>query len=538
MKSGRVFFRICAVSLFCLVSGCIGEVNPISSNKMVELANAEREKRGIAPLRSDSDVTAAAKDRAQEYASGGYVTPLKDFLRKYSLYSNDRAEISVRSLFSKDEEEYIKDWMSSKRRNHILNSLATRSGAGIYKDPEDDWIYCVMLFLGPDNRFGTSALFFLGSAPLAFEPVSLNQRSVLDSLYSLEGGSALYDDLLSLAAADQSAGLLDALSGELHSSLQSNLQALDQGFMRDFMRRAGQNSLGNRAGHSSALAAGDEAPSWRKGLWLNVGGGRLDLDGSGGTADSRLDGPELSGGFDCDLPDGWLAGIGLGYSDKEMKINDRRSRADIDSFSVALYGGKELPVGPGTARALLGGAYTYHDISSTRAVAIGAGGQTLGADYDADAWQFFLEGAYTAPVTEGVFLEPFASLNAGWLHIGGFREKGGNAALAANSTHENSLVSLAGLRLLLSLPAWLSLSAELGWLHAYGDLAPERSLAFSEGGAPFSIRGNALNRDALDASLSAEFALNANARLGLAYSGVWGNKAVSNGGTLFFRIEW
>jgi hypothetical protein len=48
--------------------------------------------------------------------------------------------------------------------------------------------------------------------------------------------------------------------------------------------------------------------------------------------------------------------------------DDRRSEAEVISGTAALYGGKELPAGPGALRVLLAGAISRHDVESKRRV--------------------------------------------------------------------------------------------------------------------------------------------------------------------------
>lgn len=74
----------------------------------------------------------------------------------------------------------------------------------------------------------------------------------------------------------------------------------------------------------------------------------------------------------------------------------------------------------------------------------------------------------------------------------------------------------------------LSARGTLGWRHAFGDVAPEISLAFDTGGPAFGLTGAPIAVDALVAELGVDYALTANATLSVTYSGRYGSDAYEN----------
>ena len=371
-----------------------------------------------------------------------------------------------------------------------------------------------------------------------------NQRSVSAALGSLTPGSPLYNAILITTKA-QAERLLDSLSGELHSTLFNNLLLLDKTFTRDLSRHISKVSLYRNPDLQRFLtpAAGDDSSSGSglllsNGVWASVGGSHSRIDGDGNAAKSTLNGPDVSVGYDARLADGWLAGMAMRYSFKELDINARRSDADIHSFTVGLYGGKEFDLGPGTMRLTATGAYTRHEVESSRTTSPGGIKQNLEADYGANSWQAALEAAWLVPVSESLFLEPFARVGLDHLRINGFSETGGNAALRKKTEKDTQVASVLGLRATLPLHEIVDLDAEVGWQHTYGSLRPESDFVFREGSDIFTIRGNSASRDEALVNLGLNFKVTDNFRIKIGGDAAIGDNSEHYGGAATFIIEW
>ena len=63
-----------------------------------------------------------------------------------------------------------------------------------------------------------------------------------------------------------------------------------------------------------------------------------------------------------------------------------------------------------------------------------------------------------------------------------------------------------------------NLSGMIGWRHAFSDVTPDATLAFA-GGAPFSIAGTPIARDALALEVGFDMKIGARSSFGLGYSG-------------------
>jgi uncharacterized protein with beta-barrel porin domain len=380
--------------------------------------------------------------------------------------------------------------------------------------------------------------------------LSGNQRAVAAALETLPAGSSLLADILGNATKGQAGDLLNQLSGEIHSSAPASAFALDRGFERGLFRRVSQAAwlksgllpgyalAGGGPGLEAPAAGDDGAVSPRHNIWVSMGGSHSKASASSEAASSALSGLEVSGGYDANLADGWIGGVAFRFADMKLEVDDRRSEADIDSFTAAVYGGRLFRAGPGVFRLVLNAAYSRHDIGSERSVSAGALSQTLKADYSADSFAASLEGAYAFRVGEKAVLEPFASVGWARTKVDGFGETGGNAALARSGQSASNAFSALGLRARYAAHGRVSLGAEPGWRRVYGRLNRAGQAAFLEGGRHFSVTGQAMSRDEALASLSGAFSLTDKVGLAISYDGAFGRKNRSHGVMASLNVAW
>jgi autotransporter-associated beta strand protein len=366
-----------------------------------------------------------------------------------------------------------------------------------------------------------------------------NRRSVAAALESLDPGSGLYREIVGATTLDQARGLLDELSGEMHGAVNGGLFQLGRGFGNMLSRHvSGLPRGGPGAAGTMAPAGGSASGPGGHSFWASAGGTYTVLRGTAETARATLAGPEIATGYDGGFGDGWLGGLAFQYGYKKLKMDGRRSEADVKSFTLGLYGGREIPLGPGALRLLLSGTYSHHDIESTRRVGIGGQDQTLSANYAANSIEGNLEAAYLFPVSESLSLEPFARIGLQRLRIGGFDETGGSAALTTGASTWNHAVSTAGLRLSLAATERVSFSADLGWQHVFGNLVPAATYAFREGGSGFSVHGAPMNRDEALVGLDLGVRVTEGASFHLGYNGAFGKRGQSHGGMAMIEVRW
>jgi outer membrane autotransporter protein len=224
----------------------------------------------------------------------------------------------------------------------------------------------------------------------------------------------------------------------------------------------------------------------------------------------------------------------LGFTDGNVRVDDRSSKADVAGYTAALFGGKVFEAGPGKLNLMAGASYTWHDISTERYASVAGASQKLTADYGASTTQLFGELGYALPVSDRISLEPFAGLAWSDTRTRGFSESGGSAALRGQSNSNTQTTSTLGLRALTNFTVGRTesrLQATLGWRHAFGDVLPQTTMAF-DGGQAFTVAGAPIARDAALAELGVEAALTKNATIGLTYSGQFGGGNRENAGSL------
>ncbi len=263
-------------------------------------------------------------------------------------------------------------------------------------------------------------------------------------------------------------------------------------------------------------------PNARGRLWVQALGSYGKVDGShGGSAlEQRTGGAVL--GLDWALDSAWRVGVLGGYSNTRLDATGLDGK--VDSWHAGVYAVRQS--GPLALR--LGAAYSAHDGNSKRDLAFSGFNERIKGDYDADSQQAFAELGY-AMGSGRLSAEPFANLGYQRYHRDGYREKGGDAALAVDSDTQDNVTSTFGVRLahLGQLDNGMSLTprASLGWRHVYGNVDSRTRQAFIAGGDAFSVEGSALDRDSLVVEAGLELGVSATQSVGLGYNGELGSNS-------------
>lgn len=380
----------------------------------------------------------------------------------------------------------------------------------------------------------TTVFLDLRRSDVAFADVAAtgNQRAVAVAAETLDAAGTLYNDIAFMTA-PEARGAFDQLSGEIHPSAQSVLIGQSH-FVRDAATERVRAAFAGVAAVAAPVAElGTDGPvaapvsSETLSLWGRGFGawGSLDGDGNAASVSGNI------GGFlaGADLPIGDLARAGVlaGYSRTSFGISARASSGSAESYHAGLYGGADWNrIGLRT-----GLAYSWNSLSTDRTIGLPGGTETLSADYDAGTFQMFGELGYRWDL-KTVAVEPFA--NAAYVHLdtGSFRESGGVAALSGADESTDTGFSTLGLRAASTLGVGtvpVTLRAEAGWVHAYGDVTPASTLAFAGGSASFDVQGAPIARDAAALSAGLDVTLAKSAVLGLSYQGQLASDAAEHG---------
>ncbi|TCT05225.1 autotransporter domain-containing protein [Aquabacter spiritensis] len=333
--------------------------------------------------------------------------------------------------------------------------------------------------------------------------------------------SPVLQSAVTLTAAGAPAALA-SLTGEIHAATGSVLAA-----QSTYLRQTLTNRLGEAEGGATAAlaplsyAAAPAAPAAKIGgftAWGQGYGGWGSVSGGAASAVTSSVGGFL-GGFDSEVAPGWRVGLAGGYSQTAFSTDAVSGSGDSDNYDLALYGANRM--GPVTLR--YAASYTWHDISTSRGVALPNLYQSLSADQDGGTGQVFGEVAYGVKAPGGVLLEPFAGLAYVRLDLDGFTETGGSAALTSGGLTQDNVLTTLGARVSQDFTAgtaMLAIRGSLAWQHAFGDLDPGITERFAVSGGPaFSVTGAPVARDTALLGLGLDWLITANARLGVSYTG-------------------
>ncbi|MDR2366565.1 MAG: autotransporter-associated beta strand repeat-containing protein [Deltaproteobacteria bacterium] len=393
-----------------------------------------------------------------------------------------------------------------------------------------------LAFLNPTPEYtATKVTLSFELRPVFSDTVTTqNQKGVASSIESLPAGSELFERVVTTANIDNVEAMMDQLSGEVFSSLHSVINQISSLITQSVVNHVA-NFSHVAAMSNYAPASGERVTSHS--LWVSLGGSYSVLNGTDEAGKVFISGAEFSGGYDLNLANGWLAGLVLHFNDKKLRVDDRSSEVDANSFGTSLYFGRNFDLDRGSFRLLLGGNWTRHNINSERRITL-PDVQTLKASFKADSYQVFLEASYAAYLSWGGVVEPFASF--GWtdFHVDGFRETGGYAALTSSSERKDNTFSNVGLRVSAPLGERFSMDASLGWSHQFENSDQKKYLAFTEGGNRFSVNGVSFSRDELEVGLRGNVKVNDNWKLGLQYNGDFGNNGQNHSGSLVVTSTW
>ena len=401
-------------------------------------------------------------------------------------------------------------------------------------------------FLDAELSYGaTSVTLDLIRNDISFADVArtTNQRAVAGSLSGLASTSDLYRVVAGLNET-QARRAYDSLSGEIHASLPS-MFLNDSARLRDTVTSRIHDAF---AGFSQVPEIAFNGPVGPRGPGLGTGSGfnlntwgsaygaygKLDGDGNAATL-SRSTGGALIGLEATAWPQarfGLLAGLGQ----SQASVSARSSSADANSYTLGAYGGVRLS----DLGLTFGAAYSWHDVSSERAVAVGSLKDTLTADYWSRTAQVFGEASY-ALETPWLQVSPFAGLALLHQQTDAFQEQG-SAALALTGDGSSQLLgsSTLGLRMSKTLAITDGISAALtgalGWRHAIGDLTPDQRMALS-GLDPFTVQGVPLDRDTALVEAGLALTITDRTTLGLSYQGAFGEYASDQGANARVNIR-
>ena len=384
-----------------------------------------------------------------------------------------------------------------------------------------------------------------GGTPITFASLAqtANQRGVANSVESLPSNHEVYNFVETLPVGAPPA-VFNSLSGEAHASILSGLPQVSRHAVNlplDNMRttlNAGLNPVAMTAQVGGTLGSSGLPATTDKPAWVQLVGNWQDVDGDSNTADLDQHSGGVFVGYDNEIANGWYLGGSLGYTDTDSSVSDRRSDAEISSYSATVYGGKAFALDTQRQLNVMAGlSYTLHDVETERDIS--GLEQKLKADYDVSTTQLFGEVGYVIGQPDKQYIEPFAGLTVTYLDADGFTERGGSAALKGKGETDTQTVSTLGLRAQtgynLGNNAAL-LRGSLAWQHAFEDERMERTLAFRDGSDAFAVKGVALARDTAVLGLGTQVEVSPTAAVSLDYEGKFASGLTDHGASV--KVHW
>jgi outer membrane autotransporter protein len=223
----------------------------------------------------------------------------------------------------------------------------------------------------------------------------------------------------------------------------------------------------------------------------------------------------VSFGFDNQLNENLVLGVGLGYAESDVDFDTAGQSTDMDSYHVGVY------TTYSTDKFYLDGALHYADNSyDSQRLEMGTGLKAL-SDTDANEWGAFLGAGYTVVETDTLYFTPTISVAGAHAKVDGFAEKGALMNQVISGYDADSLATTVGFRFGGKLGAQGNIRPEfrLGWAHEFGDT--ERDIVGSLAGSDssFVITGRELEKNSVMMGLGLDARLNEKLAVYVDYDG-------------------
>lgn len=405
--------------------------------------------------------------------------------------------------------------------------LAEDGVTGTFSALTDDYAFLdFLLSYDATNVYLTSQM---ALTTFCLDGMTPNQCATGDGVFSL-GSGTLWTAVLNLPD-DEAPAALDQLSGEVHASAKAALIE-DSRFPREAALDRLRVAFGSVGADGNGMA--ERRVTGGFAFWGRAFGswGNWDGDGNAAAFDRSIGGIFLGG--DALVTDTLRLGVFGGYGASSFDAEERNSSGSADTWHLGVYGGAEL----GKLGLRFGGAYAWHDVETARSAAFTGFSDSLLGGYDARTGQVFGEVGYRFD-HGAVRFEPFAGLAYVNLHTDGYAEAGGEAALTGGSRSMDTTFTTIGVRAETEISlggATTRLGGMAGWRHAFGDVTPFTTHAFT-GGDSFTVSGVPIAKDAFVLDLGVAMNLTPDAVLGVSYSSQFGSGFTDQGLKANFAVR-
>uniref|UniRef100_UPI003F80D3E5 autotransporter-associated beta strand repeat-containing protein n=1 Tax=Xanthomonas sp. 0924 TaxID=2835534 RepID=UPI003F80D3E5 len=343
-----------------------------------------------------------------------------------------------------------------------------------------------------------------------------NQQAAAAAVDGLPTTSPVYQAVVRLPDDPQAISTAFAsLSGESHASTATAL--LDSHFLL--------SGVGNHLrGDSQDAQVGDTT------VWITGRSLPNRVDGDANTASVRREDNGVMAGAERRIGERSVVGVAVGNQDIETRSRESLDRSDIDGTHAGIYAQADWSAF--AMQAVVD--YADYSVDSSRRVMLpGVLEERLTSNYDAKAVTVSLEAAWNLRTGNAVY-SPFVAADYTHLKTDGFDERGGIAGLSVDSAKDEYTTSTVGVRGRWQLGAAAGVYASVGWRHAFGDRAVERSAGFVGSGSQFSVQSVTLAKNAVVGELGVSLITSPNSRMALSLQGLNGDGQTAYGG----QVTW
>jgi len=325
------------------------------------------------------------------------------------------------------------------------------------------------------------------------------------------------ENALAILTEDEALRAYDNLSGEIYASTRAALIGDRQ--LRDALNRRMQ-------GHDDA----------GKRLWVDAWGQRGSINGNANETKADVSGMGLALGIDHQFSPNLLAGAFVAYEDKRITNgNHRNARSDVDGLSAGVYAAGKLD----TVELRAGAAYSRLEIDTRRDIAVGSLQGRVKSSSKGHKVQVFAEAARPITVNENVTVSPYVNVTQSWLRTNAATESGTAAALHVERQTDSARFATLGVRAAVKLPTQtpMQLTADLGWVRAFGDTDGVTQNRFANTNARFSPRGVSVGRNRALAGVGLQAQVGANTSLSVSYQGQFGSGHRNHAAQVQLRVR-
>jgi subtilase-type serine protease len=318
-----------------------------------------------------------------------------------------------------------------------------------------------------------------------------NQQRLARVLDQAAAGLAAYDATVMAGVDENLAAQFDRWSGEIHVSALSVLTTQADQLRDTVFQRTRSLQSGAYAQEAVLSSPGVVQAGADKAIWAQYTGAHERFSGNDNVGALKATHRGLLFGTDTSISATTQLGALAGFEASTIKVDERSSHANLDSYLLGAYGSSRF----GVLQGHYGASYQWHKVSSRRDT--GSLGLAKGA-YRAGTAQAFAEVGLPARFGQTI-LEPYAAM----AYVATRRaalEESGLAGLQAQLLKQQLGFSTLGGRTHthweLKTGLQLTLHGGAGWRHAYGKTQPVGSMQFAQGDH-FEISGTPVARNAL-----------------------------------------